>query len=174
MYRENPELLADSVSSSRILDILGYEKDISQTDLLNSLRRLSQMSRTDQDRAVWTMKSPVLRAWLLSTSSTPLYINGCCLITRARSPLTFLCARLIDSLNVDEKFLVVHFFCGQHLSSAIDQNAAPLGVMNSLLAQLLVQYPGFEISNRDLADVSNNTTLDGVERLLASWSRSCR
>ena len=60
--------------------------------------------------------------------------------------------------------MVIHFFCSQHIASVTDTNASPLGMMNSLLAQLLVQYPDFEISSHDLADVSHNT-LDSVARL---------
>jgi hypothetical protein len=76
------------------------------------------------------------------------------------------CARLIDSLKSQAKegFLILHFFCGQHLFSATDSNASPLGLANSLLAQLLSQYPDFEISRQDLADISPNT-LDSVQYL---------
>jgi hypothetical protein len=152
------------VRSPKILGVLGHERDVSQTDLLHSLRGVSTMSRIEQDRAVWTMKSEKLRSWMLSSSSSTLLINGACPSTRARSPITFVCARLIDSLKANDKFLVIHFFCGQHLSSATDPNANPLGITNSLLAQLLIQYPDFEISNHDLADLSPNT-LGSVEGL---------
>jgi hypothetical protein len=112
------------------------------------------------------MKSPSLRNWLVSTTSSTLLINGSCPSTRARSPITFFCARLIDSLSSkdNENFLVLHFFCGQHISSVTDPNATPLGMMNSLLAQLLLLYPDFEISHQDLTSISPNT-LDSVIQL---------
>ena len=75
-----------------------------------------------------------------------------------------MCARLIDSLQSNAEFLVLHFFCGQHLSSATDPNANALGMVNSLLAQLLLLYPDFEISHQDLADIEPNT-LDSVQLL---------
>jgi hypothetical protein len=110
------------------------------------------------------MKSRLLRTWLLGTESSALFINGSCPSTRARSPITFVCARLIDSLQSNTEFLVLHFFCGQHLSATTDPNANALGVVNSLLAQLLLLYPDFEISHQDLADIEPNT-LDSVQLL---------
>jgi hypothetical protein len=76
------------------------------------------------------------------------------------------CARLIESLGyqAEENFLVLHFFCGQHLFSATDSDATPLGLVNSLLAQLLSQYPNFEISSQDLVNISPNT-VDCVQYL---------
>ena len=158
------------MSSSRVLTALNHEKDISQNDLANSLRGLNSLSRPEQDRAVWTMKSSLLRNWLLSTTSSALLINGSAPLTRAKSPITFVCARLIDSLQLNETFLVLHFFCGQHLSAATDPNADAFGMMNSLLAQLLILYPDFEISHQDLTDVQSGT-MDSVlalfEKLVA-------
>ena len=112
------------------------------------------------------MKSEKLRQWMLSTSSSVLLINGNCLSTTARSPITFVCARLVDSLKAIKPFIVIHFFCGEHIAAATDENASPTAMMNSLLSQLLMQYPDFEISSHDLAEISDNT-LDNIARLLA-------
>jgi hypothetical protein len=60
--------------------------------------------------------------------------------------------------------MAIHFFCGEHIAAATDENANPMAMMNSLLAQLLMQYPDFEISGQDLAEVSRDT-LDNVVRL---------
>ncbi|KAH6670808.1 hypothetical protein B0J14DRAFT_545435 [Halenospora varia] len=157
-YEKNLEIQTASTRSSKLLSLLAPSNEISQTDLQRSLRGLNTLTRSEQDRAVWAMKSPLLRSWMLSTTSSTLLINGSCPSTRARSPINFVCARLVDSLKSqgNENFIILHFFCGQHKSSATDSNATPLGLINSLLAQLLFQFPDFEISQQDEADFSSN------------------
>jgi len=66
--------------------------------------------------------------------------------------------------------MVIHFFCGEHIAAATDENANPMAMMNSLLAQLLTQYPDFEISGQDLAEVSRDT-LENVARLFRKLIR---
>ncbi|KAH8589240.1 hypothetical protein B0O99DRAFT_746143 [Bisporella sp. PMI_857] len=165
-YERDLEPQIQSIPSSKILSVLAHKKDISEVDLHQSLRSLNTLSRSDQDRAVWVMKSSALCSWLPSTTSSMLYINGSCPSTRTHSPITSVCAHLIYSLKskIKDKTIILHFFCGQHLSPATDLNATPVRLMNSLLAQLLLQRPNFKISQRDLIDTSP-TSLESVQCL---------
>lgn len=159
-------ILLDLVSSSTILGMLRSERELCEEDLAHCLRGVSTMSRPEQDRAVWVMKSEKLRSWMLETSSSTLLLNGNSPTTTARSPMSFVCARLISTLKESKPFIVLHFFCGQHIAYETDENASPLGMMNSLLAQLLMQHSNFEISSQDLASISKNT-IDDVLALFA-------
>ncbi|KAE8452652.1 hypothetical protein EG329_013911 [Mollisiaceae sp. DMI_Dod_QoI] len=162
----SPPPYIDVVRSSTILEVLRYEKDLSDKDLANCLRGAGVMSRSEQDRAVWVMKSSKLRDWLTTTSSSALLINGNCASTTARSPISSFCARLIESLQENRSFKLLQYFCGEHISSATDKNASPMAIMNSLLGQLLLQYPDFEITNDDLVQISQNT-VDSLASLFA-------
>lgn len=125
------------------------------------------------------MKSSALAQWVHSEQSSVLVINGHSSgATKRKSGLSFLCARLVYSLDkirfgdtsdlstiVRPEIVPISFFCGQHLYN--DGSAsweAPSGVINSLLAQLVHQCTDIdpsrstgsritEIDNSDIGDV---------------------
>ncbi|KAH7385088.1 hypothetical protein BKA64DRAFT_646518 [Cadophora sp. MPI-SDFR-AT-0126] len=162
--KDQPQYISDTevqkdLYSSKILSALADDNDICETDLYQSLRALGTLTRSEQDCTIWVMKSSALSSWLLRTCSATLFINGSCSSTRACSPVTIVCACLIESLKsqVNGNFIPLQFFCGQHLSSATDSYATPLGLMNSLIAQLLLQHPDSKSSDWNLPDSSPKT-----------------
>ena len=72
-----------------------------------------------------------------------LFVNGNFSTSTRQSPLSFICAKLMDSLQPSGnlphvKGIHAHaFFCGQHLRPD-DPDAGIAGLMRSLLAQLLI------------------------------------
>ena len=136
-----------------ILDLLYYEESVPLEDIKAILRIAWGLPRTAQDRAVSLMQSPKLHAWIKATSSSALFANGNYDPSVRQSPLSFVCAKLVDSIypateGAQQKAngIIAHaFFCGQHLSSK-DPASGVAGMMRSLLAQLLVAYSGFELA----------------------------
>ena len=91
------------------------------------------------------MKSPKLSEWLTAPHSAILFVNGNYGTSERRSPLSFVCAKLMDSLEPSNrppraKGLHAHaFFCGQHLNPS-DPYFEVSDMMRSLVAQLVVSH----------------------------------
>jgi hypothetical protein len=142
-----------------LLTRLSYDKESPRIDLKSNLRHALSLSAGDQDRAVYVMQSAVLQLWLQETTSSALLINGGAYSSDLRSPLSFVSAKLANSLrearkqspsNMDPKIVDLHFFCGEHSNwrdGDEDYMPGPASVINSLLAQLLTQYKHFDIAS---------------------------
>lgn len=154
------------IKASAVLEILKQNSEHPGLDLESCLRSVGSMKRPEQDRAVWAMKSVALHIFVTEIASGVLILNNNGRNTRTKSPMTFVCARLVNSLRAMPTIITLHFFCGQHID-ADDAEGSPLGMMRSLLAQLLVQYPDFEISKEDLAGLTHNN----IDPILALFSK---
>ncbi|RPA80643.1 hypothetical protein BJ508DRAFT_327181 [Ascobolus immersus RN42] len=131
-------LLEEKDNRKLLLSRLTYDKESAAEDISESLRLGARLSVTDQDRAVYIMKSPILDEWLSALHSTTLVINNNVPQSRAFSPARFVAAKLIDAFRHSEKakarMLVVHHFCkGRRDDITV--------ILNSLLAQLVRQCP---------------------------------
>ena len=149
------DLRPKGITVNQVLESLSYESDVPSRDVQNCLRLAGTLSIDDQNRAVALMRSPKLRSWLTSISSATLLLNGNSKPVR-RSPVSFVCAKLADSLRTDGPLIELHFFCGEHVNESQDSDAHPPGMMNSLLAQLLEQFE-FDLADvRNLGEVKND------------------
>ena len=94
------------------------------------------------------MQSPNLHVWIKNCGSNILFINGNFNPSAHRSPLSFVCAKLIDSIHPSPSsqesegpplgIIAQAFFCGQHLTSK-DPDAGVAGLMRSLISQVLAK-----------------------------------
>lgn len=148
-----------------IIVILDYEESVPQGDIKAILRIAWTLPRSAQDRAVTLMQSPKLHAWIASTEPSILLVNGNYNASARQSPLSFVCAKLVDSIQpVSQEnrartpSIFAHaFFCGLHMKSK-DPDSGLGGLMRSLLAQLLVTYPDFNLSIiQRLRDIDSNS-----------------
>ncbi|MCJ1395786.1 hypothetical protein MMC18_008672 [Xylographa bjoerkii] len=149
-------------SSNRrvLMSCLSYDKDSPQVDVVANLNIALTLSLKDQDRSVHMMRSQKLVAWLSTLNSATLLVNGHCVDVHRRSPLSFVCAKLADSLQrVRHKnnVFVLQFFCGEHVRWQDDLNNTPSGIIKSLLRQLLKQCKHLDLSSATkLGHFSNN------------------
>lgn len=129
-----------------ILSRLHYDESRSRENVSVNYSILGALSREDQQRCMHAVQSSSLGSWVSSTQSTLLAIHGNSTKPQRRSPMSLLCAKLIYTIEVmktnsmgTDKTLVfpLHFFCGEHSDS--EKWNSPLGVTNSLLAQLVSQ-----------------------------------
>lgn len=156
------------IEPEAVLQVLHHESDSAEKDLEVCRRSLSSMNLADQSRALWTLNSSKVRNWVLNPTHKTLIINNCGTHTKIKSPLTYVCARLLASLKATQPVISIHFFCGKHTSQATDADATPTGMLNSLLAQLLAQYPHFRISSDDLAALNEHRDdADSLARFFA-------
>ncbi|MCJ1401380.1 hypothetical protein MMC11_004592 [Xylographa trunciseda] len=158
MLRASPELCrtySTKPSSDRrdLMQCLSYDKDSPQADVAANVKLAFTLPLGDQNRSVYVMRSQKLMAWLSRVSSAALLVNGHCVDVQRRSPLSFVCAKLADSLQRvqhENNVLAMQFFCGEHVRWQDDSDNTPSGIINSLLGQLLKHCKRF---NLDLSNV---------------------
>ncbi|KAI9704611.1 MAG: hypothetical protein M1820_005524 [Bogoriella megaspora] len=138
----NAELTQSKIELKRELLLnLNYESSITRRDMDANLSTIWRLPQTVQDRAVAVAQHGKLRAWIKDTGSSAFFING------NSTPISFISARLLKSihdsnemLDPDErKTFALSFFCENHTKQA-DVDAGPIGLMHSIIAQLLLCY----------------------------------
>lgn len=157
------------------LDIDG-ERDVASVDTVSQLRLIHTLSLPSQDRAVALIMSPHLQTWLTGASSSIILVNGQMFSNEdeaRQSPLSYFCAKLIDSvLNgsrrpvVDAPYqhLGVRWFCGLHTNVQTDADAHPGGMLNSIISQLLNQVLDFlpQVALEDAAVLDQDVDLKSL------------
>jgi hypothetical protein len=125
-----------------------------------------------QDRCVYVLSSSELASWITTPASCILVINGNMDSNQFRSPLSFISARLIytldllreRSLNSNHQVAAVHFYCGEHASRGDRMNSAT-AIINNLLAQLLSSFKDIGVENLiALGDFQSNSLGDVWKR----------
>ena len=135
-----------------LLAALDYENSVLIRDMNAKLQIIWTLPRPDQDRVVAIMRSPKLQKWITATTSSALLVNGNHRRSTMQQPTSFICAKLIHSImpslsNVEpqsDTTIALAFFCGEHLR-AVDPDSRVDVMMRSLLAQLLLAYPHFDL-----------------------------
>ena len=138
----------------KVIDYLDCAESMIQDDILILLRIGWKFPRAAQDRAVSLMQSSTLHTWITSSESAALLVNGNYNTSARQSPLSFVCAKLMDSVRPASSqdarherngIIALAFFCGQHLDSK-DPDSGVAAVIRNLLAQLLSEKLDFDIS----------------------------
>ena len=135
-----------------LLSVLDYDSTVLNRDLEVKLRTVWTLPRSEQDRVVAIMRSPKLHSWITATYSSALFINGNSQGSKWQHSTSFICAKLTDSVEpvIKDTFenasttLALAFFCDAHMGRD-DPDRGLDGMMRSLLAQLLLSYPSFDL-----------------------------
>ena len=135
-----------------LLSALEYEHSVLKKDVEAKLRAIWTLPRPEQDRIVAIMRSPKLHRWITATASSALLVNGNYQGSKWKQPTSFICAKLIDSIQPisedsqtsSSSTFHLAFFCGEHLEPR-DPDFGLDGMMRSLLSQLLLSYPDFDL-----------------------------
>lgn len=85
------------------------------------------------------MATAQFKEWVTKDDSRLLLVDGHCknLGNGKTSPLSALCVSLASTLAEAEPLVILQYYCGQHNLDANGLPAGPLGLIQSLLAQLL-------------------------------------
>lgn len=154
--------------SQEVLGHLDCAGSVFLNDTQAILRIAWTMPRAAQDRAVLLMQSPTLHSWITSTGSSALFVNGNHGTSARQSPLSFVCAKLMDSIcpatndiqGESKGIMAQVFFCGQHLSSK-DPDSGIAAVVRNLLAQLLISNSEFDVATvRQLLEIDPDEVVD--------------
>ena len=161
----------------RALKALRYNSSVPSADIDSLLRIVWTFTKAGQDRAVALMQDRRLHAWIKGNASVILMVNGNFNPSASQSPLSFVCAKLVDSIQLASSgpdfeartsWIIAHsFFCGQHLPSK-DPETSVAGLVRSLIAQIL-NYPCIEL---DLSTTNEllSTSVSDVDALCTVYS----
>ncbi|KAF3933751.1 hypothetical protein ABW19_dt0207003 [Dactylella cylindrospora] len=164
--------LPPAVTSSEVIEYLKYSPEIQETDLHHCMHLAAKLNIKDQNRAVEVMRSHKVQNWVQSLDSQILLINGNGQIDR-RSPLSFVCAKLINSLVQAGNVNYASFFCGEHQNEETDSDANPPAILINMIGQLLEQRK-FDLSKVKLENIdceSVSSLMKVFKRLVSQLSR---
>lgn len=85
------------------------------------------------------MAMPQFNEWLSKDSPELLLVDGHCqnFGHGKTSPLSVFCASLASTLDQSESLVILQYFCGHHVLDSNGIPGGPLGLIQSLLTQLL-------------------------------------
>lgn len=155
-----------------LLSSLSYSPTAPISDLASLLSLGPLLPKPDQDRSLHLINSPALSAWASCSKNSTLVINGNApYISRTRSSLSFVTARLafaLEQMRETESradVIPLYFWAALHYGGD-EEWEGPVGVVNSLLAQLLTKCNGLDLRNvprvkeqLDCEDVEEVTTM---------------
>ena len=123
------------VEKDQLLVVLGSLEAMTEQDLH---RCLAKSKLADPERAMWIINSNKLGQWLNSAGSSTLLINGNGEGNEIFSATTFIASKLLESLSTLQSVLSLSFFCSLHASTSDDFEANAIGMVKSLITQLLL------------------------------------
>ncbi|KAG4431611.1 hypothetical protein IFR05_012904 [Cadophora sp. M221] len=140
-----------SITQDVLLSAFDYESSVIDRDVAACLRGIWASPKPDQDRVVAMMQHPKLHRWIAGSGSSALFMNANCKGARRQST-SFVSAKLMDSIHPSgikpqhqpSGTFALSFFCGEHLG-VDDPDSGVHGMMRSLLSQLLLAYPDFDL-----------------------------
>ncbi|KAL4917347.1 hypothetical protein BDW62DRAFT_183927 [Aspergillus aurantiobrunneus] len=152
-----------------VLSRLDYDAKRMQTDVQENYEYGTTMPLNQQDRCVYVLTSVDLVSWIKFPTSRILVVNGNLHSTQFRSPLSFLSARLVYTLDLlregspkgKDEIAAVHFFCGEHADRGDKMNTAA-AIINNLLAQLLLSFKHIDLASLIKLGDFQSDNLDAV------------
>ncbi|KLU84871.1 hypothetical protein MAPG_03905 [Magnaporthiopsis poae ATCC 64411] len=134
-----------------------------EKDMAKVARSIESLPRMAQDRTAAMVQSRQFQAWLASPLSEVLFINDSHSTPLFSSPSAFLCARLAESASShSSEAISLHHFCREHVDQAGSAKSfGPLGVLRSLIGQLLARVPQLEVPRRLLEMDGRNPATSG-------------
>lgn len=145
------------ISQQQLLDIFAVDSGNAVHDMELAIRQSMALDPSSQGQAYALLRSREFNIWLKSGTSRVLLVNGnsTSALTNRTSPISLICATLVQSLVDVQSVVCVQFFCGLH-SSGNDSLSGPRGLMRSLISQLLL------IQNFDLGFISSRSYRDQI------------
>ena len=134
-------------SVQQIVGVLNTSPEVASQDLRYILQEGELFSSNLQSQASAFMGSQHLQAWLTSNTSRCLFAQADSGDDNPISALSFVSGLLLQTLQTSEAALSLHYACGLHTDRYRDAFPSAEGMLQSLLAQLLVgsQYENFSL-----------------------------
>lgn len=140
-----------NVTTEELLDIIAVPHLAPIDDLIRVQKHARSLKEKDLGQTAWLIKMDQFRHWLASAPSDLLVVDGHSAKSYgSTSPTAVLAGSLVSSLISTGQSIVLHHFCAAHKSPS-DPLAGPLGLIRSLVMQLLV-YPDLPAPNLAFVD----------------------
>lgn len=97
--------------------------------------------------------------WLDCPRSKSILVNGNKTGNEVFSPTTFLAAKMLESLQAIEPIITLNFFCSLHATGGGNTKENAIGMIKSLIAQLLVKDFAWDLaflSQEDMDKIEAN------------------
>ncbi len=161
------------ISQDRLLQILHLFDDNGEgTDLANISTSAVLVDRRDQGRAEQLISNPQFRQWMVQARSTELLVHGHMKPSRTSvSALSLFSAAIVQNLRQNQQFCTLAFFCGEHSDPLQDPLAGGVGIIKSLISQLLHQH---RFDDADLAIATRQIDLGALEEGVDDVEQLCR
>ncbi|KAI1505464.1 hypothetical protein F5X99DRAFT_404947 [Biscogniauxia marginata] len=126
------------LSLDEVLDIVSVDPLKAENDLRYVLRQGINFNTISRGQARYLVQREGFKDWFLSRDPDLLVVNGNLnTSTSSRiSPLSLVCAEIVEFINGIDDILALHFFCSENMAAG-DRSSGPQRIMRSLLAQLL-------------------------------------
>lgn len=133
--------------SDLMLRLLNYRPSDALRDLMCAFSDGVSSETECQERAAWTLQSPITAAWLDSPRSKLLIVNSEEDDHDSQSAVSFFASMLVRALDAAKPAIVLHWFCSQR------RNDSVYSMLKSLLCQILDNFNDLEAPE----DLSNDT-----------------
>ncbi|OQE10024.1 hypothetical protein PENVUL_c005G05573 [Penicillium vulpinum] len=133
-------------AQDKALKALDYDSSIVPHDIATSVQEVWRLPRVDQDRILAIIHSTKLKSWIIAAQSSALFINCNSNSSGSEKISSFTLAKLVESVvSYDSDHTIsLSWFCGAHRGRG-DQERGVVGLMRSLISQLLIAYPEFDV-----------------------------
>ncbi|KAJ4392293.1 hypothetical protein N0V93_005918 [Gnomoniopsis smithogilvyi] len=164
---ESPTPEPSTVCTAQILTELLGSTDVDEDDIEAVSDLVGTFDEEDRARAEQIVDTSAFREWMVARGPSKLLIHGD--YDNADypevSPLSGLCADLVQTVRTRPDFVGLVYFCGRHFNPRWDNNAGPRGLLRSLIVQILQQCPSACPDTLD-ADMSLGEIEDGDFEIL--------
>jgi hypothetical protein len=170
-------LVASQTELQKIFDQIDFNPAVSERDLQNHLKSFESLGNSASNRLATMIRSSQFLDWIASPGSNVLFVNFTLQASNQDTVSAFLCANLIDAVGKESELTgVLSVFCRDHSSSS-DPAYGPKGLLQSLLGQLLQQFPSLDHSYLRIRKrrnaVSMDILFDAIECMLGLLPQEC-
>lgn len=140
----NTKIIEYQKTRDKALEALDYDSSVISHDVTTSLKEVWRLPRAEQDRILAIIHSTKLKNWIMAARSSALFIN--CNSSGSEKISSFTLAKLVESVvsHDSNHTIALFFFCGAHRRRE-DEDSGVVGLMRSLISQLLIAYPEFDV-----------------------------
>ncbi|KAK4187375.1 hypothetical protein QBC35DRAFT_234990 [Podospora australis] len=137
--------------------LLNVKQGHEEQDLAYVRRQDSEFDTKSKSAAAQVFVNPNFQRWMTTCDPDIVHIEGRLERLHGKtSPISYFCAGLVEAFKTQPTATVVlHFFCGQHVSSN-DQLRGPQGLMRSLTVQALRAWPMVSLEGLHLGAFERN------------------
>lgn len=169
---DSPELTSTEkllITKEDLLLHLNLRKVGSVVEDVNRIRQQgTNVASEGRELARKIMTTTQFTEWMQKDESRLLLVDGHCksLGNSKTSPLSVLCASLASNFAEADSLVILQYYCGHHGLDSIGLPAGPLGLIKSLLTQLLQKSDDVLPQNLQLdKELFDRVKLDDVDNL---------